>query len=97
MGQIRQQIPIQQLNMLYSINKHFSPAFFFIFLECPMNALTISLLGEFQAIRNGQPLQGFRTRKVQALLIYLIAEPKAHQRESLMELLWPGSIRPSVE
>ncbi|MEJ2753256.1 MAG: BTAD domain-containing putative transcriptional regulator, partial [Chloroflexota bacterium] len=56
-----------------------------------MSALSLSLFGRFQAILNGAPLAGFRTIKVQALLIYLAAEPPMpHRRESLMTLLWPG-------
>ncbi|HEX6387436.1 MAG TPA: hypothetical protein VF177_22440, partial [Anaerolineae bacterium] len=56
-----------------------------------MNQLSLSLLGDFQADLNGEPLIGFRTQKVQALLIYLAAAPHtAHRREQLMTLLWPG-------
>ncbi|MFN2255999.1 MAG: winged helix-turn-helix domain-containing protein, partial [Candidatus Promineifilaceae bacterium] len=56
-----------------------------------MNALSLSLFGRFQAVLNGEPLGGFRTAKVQALLVYLAADPKTPQRrESLMTLLWPG-------
>jgi len=54
------------------------------------STLTLSLLGNFRADLNGRPLDRFRTNKVQALLIYLAAEPeRAHRREFLMELLWP--------
>lgn len=38
----------------------------------------------------GQSLT-FRTRKVLALLIYLVVDGGAHSRESLMTLLWPES------
>jgi WD40 repeat protein/serine/threonine protein kinase/DNA-binding SARP family transcriptional activator len=56
-----------------------------------MSALTLSLFGRFQATLDDDPLPGFRTAKVQALLIYLAAEPATpHRRESLMTLLWPG-------
>ena len=55
-----------------------------------MAILSISFLGEFQARLDDQPIPGFQTRKVQALLIYLAAEPDKHQRESLMDLMWPG-------
>lgn len=55
------------------------------------STLTLSLLGNFRADLNGRPLGRFRTNKVQALLIYLVSEPeRAHRREFLMELLWPG-------
>ncbi|MFN2172318.1 MAG: protein kinase domain-containing protein, partial [Candidatus Promineifilaceae bacterium] len=47
--------------------------------------------GRFQATLNDEPLGGFRTAKVQALLVCLAAEPtKPLRRESLMLLLWPG-------
>ncbi len=56
-----------------------------------MRSLTLALFGRFQAALNDEPLPGFRTAKVQALLIYLAAESAApHRRESLMTLLWPG-------
>ncbi|KAA3664594.1 MAG: hypothetical protein DWQ04_04895, partial [Chloroflexi bacterium] len=50
----------------------------------------LSMYGRFQATLNSKPLPGFRTTKVQALLIYLAAEPTTpHRRETLMSLLWP--------
>jgi WD40 repeat protein/serine/threonine protein kinase/two-component SAPR family response regulator len=55
-----------------------------------MATLSLSLLGLFQACLDEQPIPGFQTRKVQALLIYLAAEPAKHPRESLMDLMWPG-------
>ena len=56
-----------------------------------MEQLTLSLLGNFDAFLDKRPFTDFRTNKVQALLIYLVVEaPTIHQRESLMELLWPG-------
>jgi DNA-binding SARP family transcriptional activator len=56
-----------------------------------MATLKLSLLGPFIASYNNQPLQNLRTNKVQALLIYLaVGKDRAHPRESLMELLWPG-------
>lgn len=55
-----------------------------------MSALSLTLLGQFQARLDNQPLTDFKTRKVQALLIYVTAEPEKHLRESLMELMWPG-------
>jgi len=55
-----------------------------------MATLTLSFLGRFQARLDEQPIPGFKTRKVQALLIYLAAEPDKHLRESLMDLMWPG-------
>lgn len=55
-----------------------------------MDSLSLSLFGRFVAAVGDKTIAGFRTRKVQALLIYLIMEPAPHRRESLMALLWPG-------
>jgi DNA-binding SARP family transcriptional activator/predicted ATPase len=56
-----------------------------------MAALSLSLLGPFTATLNDQPLQNFKNRKVQALLIYLAVErDHPHRREALFTLLWPG-------
>jgi WD40 repeat protein/serine/threonine protein kinase/two-component SAPR family response regulator len=55
-----------------------------------MNKITLHMLGPFQADLDGQAITNFRTRKVQALLIYLATENKAYQRELLLDLLWPG-------
>ena len=56
-----------------------------------MAHLNLNLLGSFAATLAEEPLGQFRTNKVQALLIYLVVEaPTLHQREALMELLWPG-------
>ena len=55
-----------------------------------MADLSLALLGPFQAQLGVAPLPGFRTLKVQALLVYLAIEPDPHSRESLMTLLWPG-------
>ncbi len=52
--------------------------------------LQLSLLGPFSASLDNQPLENFRTNKVQALLIYLAVErARPHRREALMALLWP--------
>ena len=55
-----------------------------------MESLTIRLLG-IPEIRLGEQPLTFRTRKVLALLVYLVAERGMHSRESLMALLWPES------
>jgi DNA-binding SARP family transcriptional activator len=55
-----------------------------------MPFLELTLFGRFQARLDDAPMPGFRTNKVQALLVYLVAEPERHSRESLMDLLWPG-------
>ena len=63
-----------------------------------MAKLSLSLLGNFEAVLDERPFTQFRTNKVQALLIYLIVEaPTIHQRESLMELLWPGLPQKSAQ
>ncbi len=55
-----------------------------------MAQLKISLLGPIQAALNGQPITGFKSNKVRALLAYLAVEAdKPHRRESLAGLLWP--------
>ena len=56
-----------------------------------MATLKISLLGPFVSVIEDKEPVKFQTNKVQALLIFLAAEPTAsHQRNDLMELLWPG-------
>jgi len=55
-----------------------------------MKPLTIRLLGIPEVSAGGQTLP-FRTRKVLALLVYLVVEGGMHSRESLMALLWPES------
>ena len=55
-----------------------------------MARLSLSLLGSFAAVRDGQPLLRFATDKVRALLAYLAVESdRAHRRQSLAGLLWP--------
>ncbi|HEX6386636.1 MAG TPA: AAA family ATPase [Anaerolineae bacterium] len=53
-----------------------------------MPQLRIRLLGAPE-IRYGERPLSFRTRKVLALLIYLLVERGMHSRETLMALLWP--------
>ena len=55
-----------------------------------MASLSLKMLGEFEARLGDQQIPGFRTIKVQALLVYLAVESGRHSRESVMELLWPG-------
>lgn len=58
-----------------------------------MATLSLAFLGPFTAIYGGQVLAEFRTRSVQALLVYLAVEgtsSRPRQREALAELLWPG-------
>jgi predicted ATPase/DNA-binding SARP family transcriptional activator len=63
-----------------------------------MADLSISLLGTFVAFLNQCPITQFRTKSVQALLIYLACEAeRPHRREALMELLWPGMPQTSAQ
>ncbi|MGD8586691.1 MAG: BTAD domain-containing putative transcriptional regulator, partial [Chloroflexota bacterium] len=55
-----------------------------------MTPLKIRLLG-IPEISAGQQMLSFRTRKVLALLVYLVVERGLHSRESLMALFWPES------
>lgn len=55
-----------------------------------MPHLTLTLLGGFQACLDDQPITGFVSNKVRALLIYLVLEAEsAHNRSQLAGLLWP--------
>ena len=54
-----------------------------------MVRLSLSLLGAFQATLDGEPVTGFRSTKVRALLAYLATESdRPHRRETLAALLW---------
>ena len=56
-----------------------------------MAQLVIKLLGGFNVTLDGGPVTGFDSNKVRALLAYLAVESdRAHRRESLATLLWPG-------
>jgi DNA-binding SARP family transcriptional activator len=52
--------------------------------------LEIRVLGELKVVRDGQPVELPASKKSRALLGYLAATGKAHLREALCELLWPG-------
>ena len=55
-----------------------------------MAHLTLSVLGEFQALIDGVPIASFESDKVRALLVYLAVEAnRTHRRETLIGLLWP--------
>ncbi|HSG42807.1 MAG TPA: AAA family ATPase [Anaerolineales bacterium] len=55
-----------------------------------MAQLKISLLGSIQVTLDGQPVTGFKSNKVRALLAYLAVESdKPHRRETLAGLFWP--------
>jgi DNA-binding SARP family transcriptional activator len=52
--------------------------------------LSIRLLGSFEVTLNGEPVTGFESDKVRALLAYLVTTPdQPHRRETLVGLLWP--------
>jgi DNA-binding SARP family transcriptional activator len=58
--------------------------------EHPVARLSIRLLGPFLAERDGEPLRGFRSAKVRALLAYLCVEShRPWSRATLASLLWP--------
>jgi predicted ATPase/DNA-binding SARP family transcriptional activator len=50
--------------------------------------LKITTLGGLSILRGEQPVSGFISRKVEALLVYLAFERREHPRELLAELLW---------
>src|SRR5512137_220804 len=55
-----------------------------------MAHLSLSLLGPFQATLDKQPVTGFESNKVRALLTYIAVEAgQPHPRETLAGLLWP--------
>jgi DNA-binding SARP family transcriptional activator/predicted ATPase len=56
-----------------------------------LNLLSIHLLGPLQITLEGQPVSGFASNKVRALLALLAVEPeRPHRRETLAGMLWPG-------
>jgi DNA-binding SARP family transcriptional activator len=55
-----------------------------------MARLSLCLLGLFQATLGEEPVTGFKSDKVRALLAYLAVEAnRPHRRETLAGLLWP--------
>lgn len=57
--------------------------------------LQISTLGGLCICLAGEPVQDLASRKVEALLVYLACERRAHPRETLAEMFWaehPGPI-----
>ena len=60
-----------------------------------MASLSLSFLGPFQATRDGQPVVGFESNKVRALLAYLAIEADhPHTREELAFLIMARPARP---
>ena len=55
-----------------------------------MAHLSLSCLGPFHVMLDGQPVTGFKSNKVRGLLAYLTVESeRPHHREVLAGLLWP--------
>ena len=55
-----------------------------------MAHLSLSLMGPLQITLAGEPITGFESDKVRALLAYLAVEAhQPHRRDSLAGLLWP--------
>lgn len=55
-----------------------------------MMRLSLTLLGVFRVTLDGDPITGFESNKVRALLAYLAVESRrAHPRDMLAGLLWP--------
>ena len=55
-----------------------------------MPLLSVCMLGPLQATLDGEPVTGFKSDKVRALLAYLAVEAdQPHRREALAGLLWP--------
>lgn len=52
------------------------------------DVLRLSTLGGLSIHKNSDPVAGFISRKVEALLIYLAHEGREHPREVLAEMLW---------
>ena len=55
-----------------------------------MHPLSVAVLGPFEAWLGDRALGHFRTKSVQALLVYLLVEGGTPLREWLTELIWPG-------
>ena len=53
-----------------------------------VDLLKITSLGGLSVQLNNHPVTGFVSRKVDALLVYLVANPREHPRELLGEMLW---------
>lgn len=56
-----------------------------------MSTLQIGLLGGLVIRVDGQIISGFKSRKAEALLVYLAYNPRPQTRDALASLLWYGS------
>lgn len=54
-------------------------------------SLKIYTLGDLHILRDGEPVKSLRSRKAQALLVYLACTAKSHAREVLAGLFWSES------
>ena len=62
-----------------------------------MSRLSIRALGTLLITLNGNPVIGFESDKVRALLVYLAVESdQPHRREKLAGLLWPEYVERSA-
>ncbi len=53
--------------------------------------LKIYTLRDFRILRSEKPVEYLRSRKAQALMVYLACTPKSHSREVLADLFWSES------
>jgi predicted ATPase/DNA-binding SARP family transcriptional activator len=53
--------------------------------------LKIYTLGDLNILRSGKPVKALRSRKAQALLVYLACTSESHAREVLADLFWSES------
>lgn len=53
--------------------------------------LIIYTLGDLQILRDGKPVRSLRSRKAQAMIVYLACTSKSHPREVLADLFWGES------
>jgi predicted ATPase/DNA-binding SARP family transcriptional activator len=53
--------------------------------------LKIYTLGDFRILLDAKPFKSLRSRKAQAMLVYLASTNKAHSREVLASLFWSNS------
>ena len=58
--------------------------------------LEISTLGGLSIRLAGEPVTALKTRKVEALLVYLACTGRTHPREALAELFWEERITTTV-
>jgi predicted ATPase len=53
--------------------------------------LKIYTLGDLRILRDGKPVKALRSRKAQALMVYLACTSESHAREVLADLFWSES------